>query len=171
MEKFKEIAAGSIDGNFIDMIGRGWMLVTAGNTEKCNTMTASWGAAGVLWNKPAAFVFIRPQRYTKEFVDSRQRLTLSFLPEEYRKAMAYCGSHSGRDGDKIKEAGLSVWATPGGTPAIAEARLVLECRKMYSGRLKEEGFIDKGLIPALYPGADFHEMYVCEIEKAYIKEV
>lgn len=170
MKNFEEIRPDSIDGNFIDMIGRRWMLVTAGDAGKCNTMTASWGSAGVLWNKPVAFVFVRPQRYTKEFIDSHDRLTLSFLPEEFRKALGYCGSRSGRDEDKIGNAGLSVWTTPAGTPAIAEAELVLECRKMYSDMIKAGGFLEKELIAEYYPDADFHEMYVCEIEKVYLKK-
>ena len=145
------------------------MLVTAGDASRCNTMTASWGGAGVLWNKNAAFVFIRPQRYTKEFVDSNPRLTLSFLPERYRKALAYCGTRSGRDEDKIKNAGLSVWVTPGGTPAIAEAEVVLECRKMYADPLKAESFMESGILKEFYPDDDLHDMYICEIEKAYVK--
>ena len=46
--------------NAFDLIGKGGMLVTAGNKEKLNTMTASWGGIGWLWNRPVAFVFIRP---------------------------------------------------------------------------------------------------------------
>ena len=55
--------------NFIELIGREWMLVTASSPEKFNTMTASWGGAGFLWNRPVAFVFVRPERYTYEFMD------------------------------------------------------------------------------------------------------
>ncbi len=170
MNGFKTISPDKIGGNFIDMVGRQWMLVTAGDASLCNTMTASWGGAGVLWNKNAAFVFIRPQRYTKEFVDSSPTLTLSFLPEQHRKALVYCGTHSGRGEDKIKNAGLSVWITPGGVPAIAEAQLVLECRKMYMEPLKAESFLEPGILDELYPHADLHDMYVCEIEKAYVKD-
>ena len=47
-----------------DLIGKQWMLVTAGPADEFNTMTASWGGIGWLWNKPVAFVFIRPERYT-----------------------------------------------------------------------------------------------------------
>lgn len=169
MEKFRQIDANEITGNFIDMIGQQRMLITAGDAAGCNTMTASWGAVGVLWNKPAAFVFIRPQRYTKEFVDRNGRFTLSFLPGEFRKALAYCGSHSGRDGDKIAASGLSVWTTPARTPAIAEAELILECRKMYSQYLEKDAFIESGISTQFYPDDDFHEMYICEIEKAYVK--
>ena len=108
MKGYKEIPADRMPGNVIEMIGRQWMLVTAGSGEQCNTMTASWGGIGVIWGQPAATVYIRPQRYTREFVDAEPRLTLSFMGEEYRRALAYCGAHSGRTEEKIARAGLTV---------------------------------------------------------------
>ena len=77
------------------------------------------GAASDSYGEPrAATVYIRPQRYTREFIDARERLTLSFMGEEFRQALTYCGSHSGRNEDKIANAGLSVGLTPEGTPFI-----------------------------------------------------
>ena len=73
------------------------MLVTAGNATSFNTMTAAWGAMGYLWNRPVAFIFIRPERYTYEFIERNDGFTLSFLGEEHREAYKICGSHSGRD--------------------------------------------------------------------------
>lgn len=70
-------------------------------------MTASWGGVGVLWNKNVATVYIRPQRYTKEFVDGNEKFTLTFFSEQYRNALTYLGRVSGKDGDKIKESGLT----------------------------------------------------------------
>ena len=71
-------------------------------------MTASWGAMGVMWGKNAVTVYIRPQRYTKEFVDREDTFTISVLGEKYRKALNYCGKVSGKNADnKIKEAGLT----------------------------------------------------------------
>lgn len=169
MENFKEINPAEIDGNFIRMIGQEWMLVTAGTTEHCNTMTASWGFVGEMWGKHAAMVVIRPQRYTKEFIDNSERLTLSFFDEQYRKALSYCGTHSGREGDKISAAGLSVTTTDGGVPALAEARLILECRKMYADNLRKDAFLDPAPIEKWYPEKDFHTFYVLEIERAYLR--
>lgn len=169
MKGYKEIPAEEMPGNVIEMIGRQWMLVTAGGA-RCNTMTASWGGMGVIWGCPAATVYIRPQRYTRELVDAEERLTLSFMGEEYRRAVAYCGSHSGRDGDKIAAAGLTAERTPAGTPYIGGAGVVLECRKMYRDRLGPAEFLEKELIDAWYPEKDFHYVYICAIEKVYIKE-
>ena len=70
-------------------IGKEWMLITAGTKEKINTMTASWGSLGVMWGKNVAFTFIRPQRYTKEFIDDNNTFSLCFFPEEYKKDLSY----------------------------------------------------------------------------------
>ncbi len=170
MNGFKEIDPAQITDNFIKSIGADWMLITAGDHVSHNTMTASWGFAGYVWNKYAAVAMIRPQRYTFEFTEREPMMTLSFLPEQYRDAMMYCGSRTGRSEEKIRAAGLSVSFTDNEVPAITQARLVLECRKMYSSMLREENFIDKELVERWYPEGDYHMMYVMEIVRAYIKE-
>ena len=76
----------------IDLIANQWMLITAGTADKFNTMTASWGGVGYLWHKPVAYLFIRPERYTHEFVEANDRLTISFFPESQRRALQLCGS-------------------------------------------------------------------------------
>ena len=123
-----------------------------------------------MWNHPVAVAVIRPQRFTYEFTEREDKLTLSFLGEEYRKALTYCGTHSGRDEDKIANAGLSVAFTESDTPAIAQARLVLECKKLYVSDLKADNFLDHTIIERWYPEKDFHRAYVLQILKAYIKE-
>lgn len=170
MKNFRETDPARIDDNFIRAIGQEWMLITAGDAERCNTMTASWGFVGEMWGRPAAMVVLRPSRYTKEFVDRKERLTLSFFEEKYRKALQYCGTHSGRDGDKIAEAGLTRCLTDGGTPALAEARLILECRKMYVDELRADRFLEPELAEKWYPKRDFHTFYVLEIERAYLRQ-
>ena len=88
---WKKIDPKQIEQNVFSMIGEQWMLVTAGTKENCNTMTASWGGLGVLWNKPVATAYIRPQRYTKQFLDEHEYFTLSFFGEEFRKELTLCG--------------------------------------------------------------------------------
>ena len=102
----KKVEVKELSENFFEAIGKEWMLVTAGNKEAFNTMTASWGGIGWLWNKPVAFVFVRPERYTYEFIEKGDFLTLSFLGEENKKIHSVCGSKSGREVDKVKETGL-----------------------------------------------------------------
>lgn len=164
----KEIKVESLHNDPFTMIGKEWMLVSAEHEGKVNTMTASWGGMGILWNKKVAFVFLRPQRYTKEFVDAQDVLTLSFYDEEYRKTLSYLGTVSGRNEDKIAKSGLHVDHIEG-APYFREANTVLVCRKLYAQELKEDCFLDTSLIDKNYPLKDYHTMYVCEIEKAYQK--
>ena len=107
----KELNVSELTDNLFDAIGKEWMLVTAGTPEKFNTMTASWGGTGVLWGKPVAFVFIRPERYTYEFIEAGETLTLSFLGADHKDVHKVCGSTSGRTTDKVKAAGLHPFFT------------------------------------------------------------
>ena len=107
---FKEVTEklDTLDFNPYKKIGKEWFLVTAGDESGWNTMTASWGFAGVMWGKNTFTTVIRPQRYTKEFIDASDTVTLSLFDEKYRSALNLCGKKSGRDGDKLTEAGLDV---------------------------------------------------------------
>lgn len=165
-EIFREISSEEL-GNAIKLIGKDWMLITVRDGDGANAMTASWGALGVLWNKNVCTCFIRPQRYTYGLAEEHERMSFAFLPESYRGALRYCGSHSGRDGRKLAEAGLSTCDIDG-VPVIAEADTVLICRKLYADDLREENFLDVALL-SNYEKKDFHRFYVCEIEKAYVK--
>lgn len=167
---FETVDPKDICGNVFDRIGKQWMLITAGTPERCNTMTASWGGLGVLWNKPVAICYIRPQRYTKEFVEREEFFTLAFLPEERRKDLALCGAKSGRDVDKVKECGFTVAAGAGGAPYFEEAELVLVCRKLYRQDMEPGCFLDASLVEGSYPGGDFHTMYIGEIVEALQKK-
>ena len=160
----KEISHDHFNENSFNMIGKDWLLITAEKDGRVNTMTASWGGLGIMWNKKVAYIFIRPQRYTKEFVDSADRLSISVLPNSYRRELGYLGRVSGRDEDKISNANLTVKKYED-VPYFDEARLTLICKKLYAQALKEECFIDKGIIDQWYPERDYHIMYVVEIEK------
>ncbi len=162
MNKFKEIPVESASDIF-NLIGRDWMLITAASEGKINTMTASWGCAGVLWNKPVCICFIRPQRYTYGLVNEAKTLSLSFFDQKYRSALAYCGSKSGRSCDKFADTGLTP-AFSDGTPYVDEAKLVMICRKLYADDIREDKFILPELL-SNYPIHDFHRFFVCEIEK------
>ena len=155
------------------LIGNEWMLVTAGTEDKFNTMTASWGGVGILWNKTVAFLFIRPERYTHDFIEQNDRLTLSFYGEEYRKALQICGTKSGRDTDKVKECGITPLKLESGAMTFAESRLTLVGRKLFKCAMKETDFLDQEVLHRWYndqPGGSLHDIYVVEIESAFCKE-
>ena len=128
---FVQIKPEEIKDNPFKAIGSDWMLITAGSINSYNTMTASWGGMGVFWNKNIAFCVIRESRYTRKFIDNSDIFTLSFFDENYRDALRFCGAHSGRDCDKALETGLTAIESKNGSVFFKEARLVLECRKLY----------------------------------------
>ena len=166
----KIIRPDEIKDNIFSAINDEWMLVSAVNSKgKVNTMTASWGGFGIMWNKPVCVCVIRPQRYTSEFVKDSDRITLSFLEEGNREALKICGTKSGRDCDKIKEAGLET-VVEDNCVFFAQSRLTVVGKKIYVSSFKEENFLDKSIIDSKYPTRDFHDVYVCEIERVVVKD-
>lgn len=167
----KQINPKEIDRNAVQLIGDQWMLVTAGKKERFNTMTANWGGLGFLWVKPVAFVFVRPERYTFEFMEEHDTFTLSFMGPEYRKALNVCGSQSGRDTDKIADAGLKPLATEQGNVYFEGAEIVLECRTMYGDFFKSDQFTDDSPLMKWYGEhqGGLHKMYIAEIVNAWVK--
>lgn len=166
---FREVKQQAVNQNPFDMIQSQWMLITAGDEKKCNTMTASWGGVGIMWGKPTATAYIRDSRYTKEFVDNAAYFTLSFFGEECRKALNLCGTVSGRDTDKIKDAGLTPYYLDG-TVAFEEAEMIFICKKVYHQYMGPENFDEKSNIAKWYSDEDFHTMYLGEIVKILVKE-
>lgn len=166
---FKEIQAEDFAYSTFKTIGKDWLLVTAEKDGKANTMTASWGGLGVMWGKNVAYIVIRPQRYTKEFIDSADTLSLTVFDESYRKMLSYCGSVSGRDEDKIAKSGLTV-VHENNTPYFNEAKIALLCKKLYIQEFEPECFVDQESKEKWYPGNDYHTMYIVEIEKILVKE-
>ena len=164
---FEKISPRDIKENAFDLIGSKWMLITAGDETKCNTMTASWGGVGVLWNWDVTTCYIRPTRYTYEFIEKEDYYTLSFFGEEYRKALGVCGSKSGRDCDKIKECGFTVKYADCGTPYFEEAETVIVCKKVYYDDFKPENFLDEKI--AGNYSDDYHRIYIGRIEEVLKK--
>ena len=165
---FKEIKPEELNFNPFTRIGSDWMLLTAGTEDKFNTMTASWGGLGHLWGKDVAFAFIRPQRYTKQFVDENDCFSLCFFGGEQMEALRYLGTASGRDEDKIAKSGLTLTHIDS-VPCFEEANLVLLCRKLYVQTLQPEQFTDQTVVDSCYPNRDFHDLYIAEIQKALVR--
>ncbi|MGC8780813.1 MAG: flavin reductase family protein [Anaerolineae bacterium] len=158
-----EIPPEQITDNPFRLIGHDWMLIAAGPLASFNMMTASWGALGELWSRRVAFCFVRPHRYTFQFMERATHYTLNFFDESYRHVLDFCGSHSGRDVNKAQETGLTPVAGTEGAVYFAQARLVLECRKLYAQDLAPDCFVDPTIGPRHYPQHDYHRMYVGEI--------
>lgn len=167
LEGYRQISPDKIPGNIYKMLSENWMLITAGNDNGFNMMTASWGGLGHLYNKPVAFCFINPTRYTINFMESKDTYTLSFYTEAYRDALNYCGTHSGKDGNKVQGSGLTPITTPNGSKAFSEAWLIIECKKMVEQQFTPEAILD----PAAREkwGAEPHKMFIGEIINVWVK--
>lgn len=162
---FKEISPKEIPDNLIKAISDEWMLISAGDKNGYNMMTASWGFAGEMWGSDSVIAMIRPQRYTMKFVEENDYFTLSFYGDR-KDIHKVCGSQSGRDVNKTERTGLTPVFSDD-TVYFEEARLVLICKKQYLDTLKEECFVDDE--PLKWYDNDFHNMIIGKIEKVLIK--
>ncbi len=154
--------------NPFKLIGNDWMLITAGNESQFNTMTASWGGLGVLWNKKVSFCFVRPQRFTFEFMEKNNYYSLSFYDSEYKDSLRICGTTSGREVNKVEEAGLTP-CFESSAPYFEESKLVLICKKLYAQFIDQKCMIDPKL-ELNYKEKDYHKMYVGEIIECMVKK-
>ncbi len=161
-QEFLSVDPKSLNENVFTLIGKEWTLITAGTLEAYNTMTASWGGLGILWNKNVCTIYVRTHRYTREFLEKNNTFTLSFFDDSWRSALNLCGSKSGRDVDKAAETGLIPVEGQHGAVYFEQARLVLECRKLYYQDLEPEHFLDPE-IHKMYPLKDYHRVYIGEI--------
>ncbi len=153
--------------DLFDLFHRQWLLLTAGDyaSGEVNCMTVSWGFLGVIWNRPAALVVVRPQRHTLKFMEKFDSFTLAAFPESKRAALTLCGSKSGRDMNKIAAANLTpIPSEKVAAPGYAEAELIIECRKLYHGEFTPESFIDQTIPQEVYPTGDFHKLFAGGIE-------
>ena len=166
---FEKIDIKDLSFKPFELIGSEWMLLTAGDLQKHNTMTASWGGVGIMWNNPVVTTYIRPQRYTKEFIDKEKYFTVSFYDNQFKPALQLCGTKSGREINKTKEAGL-IPKTFGKSIAFEQAKLVIVCEKQYVQQIEPKNFIDRQIINNAYPNKDFHFMYISKIVESYVKK-
>lgn len=154
-----------------DMFKNQWALVTSGTLESYDGCTVGWGSLGTIWNKDTVTVYVHPARYTSEFLMNHDTFTVSFFPEEYRKALGYMGSHSGRNEDKAVHAGLTP-VSIGDSVGFAEAKLTFVCKKLYQHQFSKEDLAEDiqeyySPKPVLYPdgngGWQPHYVFVGEV--------
>ena len=156
--------------SLLPAFGRENALLAAGDKSGCNAMTIGWCQAGRLWSLPVCTVYVRPERYTYQFMEDQAYFTVSVLPKDMKNAMALCGTRSGRDMDKIKECGLTVRTGAGGAPFFEEAELVLVCRTLYAQDLEPACVLPAGeekILPSYGAKGGWHRAYTGEIVEAY----
>lgn len=165
MHIFQPYPFDMLEMNPFTKIGKEWMLVTAGDREKANALTASWGGVGVLWGKNVAFIFIRNSRYTKEFIDKNETFSMTFFSEKYKNDLKYFGAVSGRQEDKFQISGMNLNYHED-IPFVDEGNLVFLCKKMASVPITKDTFADMGIDEKWYSNGDlnnYHTMYIGEI--------
>lgn len=143
--ELKKIPPMNFNSNVFNLWDKKWLLLTSGNFEKkdYNTMTVAWGSFGVMWNKPFAQVVVRPTRHTFNFTEKYDSFTLTAFPENFKDALKLLGTKSGRDCDKISDAGLTPISSEFvSSPSFKEAELHIECRKMYQHIFEPPDFLD-----------------------------
>jgi flavin reductase (DIM6/NTAB) family NADH-FMN oxidoreductase RutF len=170
VDTFEKQTWESLDDNAIRMIGKDWMLISAGTPDDYNMMTASWGTLGWLWQKPVAFIFVRPQRHTHNYTESAEYFTLTFYKDEHKDILKKMGTVSGRNFDKMNYEKLTALETENGSVGFEEAYLVVECKKLYARVLDEDSFTIPELAESVYPKKDYHTMYVGEIVNVWRKK-
>ncbi len=144
-------------------------LLTVGNKEKFNMMTIGWGGLGTLWGRPVATVFVRPSRYTHEFIEKEDYFTIGIFENYwYKDELKKLGTNSGRDMDKMHDSGLTPMEVPNGM-TFKEVSVTLICKKIFKQRL------DPSQLPAdiqrqYYEDDEPHDMFVGEVvDKRFIK--
>lgn len=172
MEEFREIDIKEIPYNkglkdAMAQVPKGAFL-TVKNGDEINTMTIGWATSGVMWARPVFVIGVRPSRYTYQFMDLNSEFTVSVpLNQQLKKALGYCGSHSGREVDKFEEADITaVKGLVASTPAIKECGLHFECKVVAKHQLMPE-FMDETIKSRYYPEDDYHMIFYGEILKCY----
>ena len=168
MNGFKQITPEQIPDNIFKLISKDWMLITAGDENNYNMMTASWGGTGYLWNKNVCFLFIRHSRYTYEFTEKLNTLSLNFFTEEFRDTLTVCGRKSGRNFNKMKDCPLTPISLNNGGIAFSEAQMIMNCEKLSAVDVNTFEFIDKSVLKN-YVDSDYHKMYIYEIKEVFKK--
>lgn len=170
LQGYERIDPKALDENPIHLFADNWFVVSAGNKEKFNEMTISWGNIGNVWNEPSVTVYIRNNRFTYPFINNGNYFVLNSFDEQYRDKVKFIGTHSGRDMDKVKATGLTPGFTPLGNPYFKEARLLIECEKIYSDDIDRSRLFKKGKEMYSSDPKETHRMFIGRIVNLWIKK-
>lgn len=169
MGKLKKTTVAKLESNVFTLISKDWAVLTVQTNEKVNGMTVSWVQLGHMWNKNVVTVYVRPQRYTYDFINKQDTFSLAFFEEDYREQLAYLGKISGKDEDKLAHCEFTTSEVEG-TPVIEQAKLVFVLRKLFVADIKEEQFVDENVVKRCYPKKDFHRAITAEIVQVLVSK-
>lgn len=151
-----------IDFNFAKKIASKALLTATNKNGSLNTMTVSWGGSGILWGKEVCFVFVRPERYTFEFCENGEYMSLSFFGKERQDTYSLCGTKSGRDVDKFEACGLK-YRLEDKACVFEDAEITVILKKLYAQDLRQDCFFTDSC-KSFYQNGGYHKMYICEIK-------
>ena len=167
---FQKIDPKELTDNPVSLFADNWFVISAGDSTKFNEMTVSWGNLGNVWEEPSITIYIRNTRFTYPFIDNGRYFVLNSFDEEYRDKVKFIGSHSGRDTDKVKETGLTPKFTELGNPYFEEAKLVIECEKMYYDDIVRTQLFEKGQEMYSVESDETHRMFIGRIVNMWVKK-
>jgi flavin reductase (DIM6/NTAB) family NADH-FMN oxidoreductase RutF len=162
----ERVAADKLQLDVFSVFGTNNGLLMAGDTDDARVMTVGWANLGRTWNIPTCIVYVRPERYTYEYMETHEYFSLSVLPMKQHDKVIYCGIHSGRDTDKIKDCDFSLQYGMGDTPLIDTAEWALVCKKLYVQDLSPQGVTDSRVLRS-YTREGWHRMYIGQVVEAY----
>ena len=171
-DQFKSVPAEEFDENFFNLVAKDFTVITAG--EVPNSMVASWGGIGIMFNKPVTWCFLRANRYTLEKMRETGTYTMCYFPDQYKGDIMQFGIKSGRNTDKMAQTKLTKMATPDGYPAYSEAKIIIECKLIAAPTVsKDEFYTDeaKEFLQGGYDEAkDWHKLVYGEITNIYVRK-
>ena len=169
---FVTVAPEDFDENIFNLVGKDWTVITAG--EQPNSMVASWGGVGIMFNKPVTWCFLRANRYTLEKIKETGIYTMCYFPEEHKGDIMPFGTKSGRNTDKMAQTKLTPMLTPAGAPAYEEAKIIIECKLIAAPTVSKDEFYTqegKEFLQGGYDEAkDWHKLVYGEITKIYVRK-
>ena len=163
----KEVTYSRYLKDVLEQIPKGAFLTVA-MPGKTNTMTIGWATSGIMWGRPVLVIGVRPSRFTYQGLEVDNTFTVSIpMNQKLKKELSYCGTHSGRDVDKIADTGLQlVKGDKVNVPIIKQCGMHYECRVVAKHQLIPE-FIDSTIKNRYYPEGDFHMIFYGEIISSY----
>jgi flavin reductase (DIM6/NTAB) family NADH-FMN oxidoreductase RutF len=173
-ELFKSISPEEITDNVFKLVGKDFTVITAGKEPEHNSMTASWGGLGILFEKPVTWCFLRASRYTLELIKKEHSYTMSYFPDQYKEQVLFFGSKTGKNTDKMKETTLTAVQTPSGNVSYKEAKLIIECKLTELTSVNPDDFYTsegKDFINGAYQEVkDYHKLVFGEITNVWINK-
>jgi flavin reductase (DIM6/NTAB) family NADH-FMN oxidoreductase RutF len=169
MDGFSSVAPDKLPENLASLILTDQMLITSGTLEKFDAMPTTWALFGHIFQKPTASIVLCPKGYMLPYVNANPVVTLSFYHPQHDGSLTVLAEEADDERDKIRRSGMEPFATPLGGIAFREARILLECEKLYADWIKEANFIDQTVPQEMYPRKEFHRLFVLEVKAVWVK--